>query len=1356
MTQLKLYLLGSPRFERDGQAIDIPHRKGLALLAYLSVTQQPQSRDILATLLWPNSDQRRGRASLRRTLYRLNQTLKTEVLDATPDAVALKPEAKLWLDSHSFQQNVAAGLASDSTAPDFSADQRTHLTKAVDLYHDDFMSGFTLSDCHEFDEWQFFQREGLRLLMAQALEQIAMAYQVQSAYELAISYARRWLALDPLHEPVYRILMQLYAQSDQQAAALRQYDACVRMLAEELGVSPESETTTLYEAIKAQRFMAPLLRDIPQNRAKTTAKLDIEKRYHVGDQLAIGGHGEVYRGHDTETGQPVIIKRLKPGLVAKHPEFVQRFQREGELLRQLDHPNIVKVLATFEQQGQHNIVMEYVPGGSLRDMLDNELQLSVVQVVDIGLELADALSRSHHLDIIHRDIKPENVLLAADGTPRLTDFGVAHLAYEDIRLTQSGVLLGSPAYISPECLNEGVPDIRSDVWSFGILLYELLSGRPPFIGQTFTSVITEIMSQPVPPITQFRPDVPVPLVDLLQRMLAKDSQQRIDSMRQVAAELEAISTGKGEPNLNPSQSQQKEPQNTAQHHIEKTPTGDSDLAPPEAKHHLPTQPTPFVGRVEELTEIRRLLQDQTGCRLVNLVGPGGTGKTRLAVATAEAVSESFPDGVYFVGLASVSDPEFIVSAIAESLKLSFHGDTDPKTQLIHHLGQKRLCLVVDNFEHLLDGVILLSEILHAAPQVKFIATSRERFHLHEEWSFDVQGMAFPHVADEITAETTDLETYSAIELFLQSVRRADVNFTPSVDDMAHIIRICQLVEGMPLGLELAASWIRTLSCQEIAQEIERNLEFLNTNLRNIPARHRSLKAIFEQSWSRLTEQEQKALRQLAVFRGNFTREAAQHITNASLLDISSLIDKSLCRQQTNGYDMHELLRQFAFAQMDEHEQQSVQDQHSHYYGQLLATQHKHVMTTEEADMLQTLAINFDNILAAWHYIMERMLIKDEREHYAPLIGSYAPLLSIYFDRRSLFGEGQRIFHQASSVLQNIVATQTTDNSAVQNAYFQILIENARINMHQGRYQEVKASMLSLIPQLRVLKSNQQLAHALTCLGPSHLRVGEFEPAVKCLEEAIDLYDKLDLQVERASAFVYLGLVNNRRSKHIEAEGYLQEAITIYETVQYGTGLARCWSNLGSTYVRQGKIPEAIACYKRAHKFAVENNNRLWAGIISSGLGYCAYALANYQASREKYFQSLAIFRELREMRWVAVILADSSFTLIAQNDLALAADFLLESLQLIKKHQLITDGLQALSATASVLAHKKQYTQAAIVATCVLADDRISDMIKSECEAVIATLIDVMEETAYDAAQFHGSSTAVEIMIDEAIQILQE
>jgi formylglycine-generating enzyme required for sulfatase activity/predicted Ser/Thr protein kinase len=268
----------------------------------------------------------------------------------------------------------------------------------------------------------------------------------------------------------------------------------------------------------------------------------IDGRFRVASRIGDGAMGEVYRGLDTQTNEPVAIKVLKQDLVRNDPDVIERFAREGEVLRMLDHPNIVKMLASIVENAQHYIVMEYVGGGSLDQLLKREKQLQIDRVLDIGIGLCDALARAHGLKVVHRDIKPQNVLLAEDGAPRLTDFGVAHMSNLS-SITQSGALIGTFPYISPETWNYEEPDERTDIWSLGIMLYEMLVGRRPFHSNQPARIKAAVLRDPAPPLHQSRADAPLALANLIDHMLEKDRERRIPSVRLVAAELESIARG---------------------------------------------------------------------------------------------------------------------------------------------------------------------------------------------------------------------------------------------------------------------------------------------------------------------------------------------------------------------------------------------------------------------------------------------------------------------------------------------------------------------------------------------------------------------------------------------------------------------------------------------------------------------------------------------------------------------------------------------------------------------------------------------------------------------------------------------
>ena len=299
-----------------------------------------------------------------------------------------------------------------------------------------------------------------------------------------------------------------------------------------------------------------------------------------------------------------------------------------------------------------------------------------------------------------------------------------------------------------------------------------------------------------------------------------------------------------------------------------------------APHNLPTQITPFVGRQNELAQIADYLS-RDDCRLLTLIGMGGIGKTRLALQAAGQALDAFDHGVYFISLAGISSAEFLVPTIIEVLEYPQSGAADPKSQLLNYLKQQEMLLVLDNFEHLFSssggdgsGPKLVLEMVRVAPKLKLLVTSRERLNLQAEWLLTLEGLPYPP-AEAGFGE----ETFEAVELFVQSAQRVRPGFSLP-GEWPEVVRICRLLEGMPLGIELAATWVSMMSCAEIAQELSRGLDLLSTTLHDLPARHKSLEAVFDHSWQLLSEPERDLFKKLSVFQGGFSRQAAKEVAGA--------------------------------------------------------------------------------------------------------------------------------------------------------------------------------------------------------------------------------------------------------------------------------------------------------------------------------------------------------------------------------------------------------------------------------------------------------------------------------------------
>ena len=313
-------------------------------------------------------------------------------------------------------------------------------------------------------------------------------------------------------------------------------------------------------------------------------------------------------------------------------------------------------------------------------------------------------------------------------------------------------------------------------------------------------------------------------------------------------------------------------------------------AAPQPRTNLPLPASLFVGREAEIVGLTDLLQDP-GCRLLVLVGLAGIGKTRLALQVAHNQLDRFPHGVFFISLAPLTSPDMIVTNIGTAIGFQFHEASEPQEQLLRYLREKQMLLVLDNFEHLIEGAGLISAILQAAPGIQILVTSRERLNLQGEWVFEVEGLPHPPSSEEGSPE--QVEMYEAVQLFLQNALRVHPAFRLNEENRKWVVRICQLTEGMPLAIELAAAWVRVLSCQQIAQEIERSLDFLKASARDLPERHRSLRAALDHSWNLLSVEEQMVFKRLSVFRGGFRREAAQNAAGPAW--------KSLLHSSTSRY-----------------------------------------------------------------------------------------------------------------------------------------------------------------------------------------------------------------------------------------------------------------------------------------------------------------------------------------------------------------------------------------------------------------------------------------------------------------------
>lgn len=583
---------------------------------------------------------------------------------------------------------------------------------------------------------------------------------------------------------------------------------------------------------------------------------------------------------------------------------------------------------------------------------------------------------------------------------------------------------------------------------------------------------------------------------------------------------------------------------------------------------LPPQTTPFVGREDELARIAELLK-KPSCRLISLVGPGGMGKTRLAIRAA-AGAPQFGDGVYFVPLASIAVVDLLAPALADAMKFSFSGGENITAQLFTHLKNKNALLLLDNFEHLLDGADLVAGILRAAPGVKIMITTRERLNIREEWLFEVGGLSIPPQTPAATGGPVRVEDYSAVRLFVQSARRVRLDFALSEKDLVPISQLCRLVDGMPLALELAAAWTRTLSCEKITREVTHDLNLLATNQRDIPERHRSIRAVFENSWKRMSAAEREVLKHLTVFRDGFQLEAAQEICGASIPLLSALVDKSMLYGSTSGrYQMHELLRQYIAEKLSADEQAQDRDRHGRYYAGFLSQCFKDLSAGRIQQTLDEISTEFENVRASWNWAIETRQVEAVLQAHDSLYR--------FYELRNRFTEGEAALRQAAELLM-----AQPDAADHRITCITIVMRRARFFTRLARYGPAEELLTDCLRQADQTspEMRQATARVLSELGLIALMTGDYPAAEERMQAALEINREINVR-DRIVNMCNLGYVICQAGRYSQAAGLLRQVVSMSRAGGYQDAVAFGSYFLGLTVLGQEDVDAAANLFDEA-------------------------------------------------------------------------------------------------------------------------------------------------------------------------------
>ncbi|MCB0193343.1 MAG: tetratricopeptide repeat protein [Anaerolineae bacterium] len=775
--------------------------------------------------------------------------------------------------------------------------------------------------------------------------------------------------------------------------------------------------------------------------------------------------------------------------------------------------------------------------------------------------------------------------------------------------------------------------------------------------------------------------------------------------------------------------------------------------PPTTAHHLPAQLTSFVGREAELGQLADYLIDPA-CRLVTLVGPGGIGKTRLALQAAEQHRDKFADGIHFVSLANINTIDLLPTAIGSVLELSFNDQIASYTQLLDYVQSRYMLLVLDNFEHLTSDLNLVIDLLRTAPCLKILVTSRERLNLQAEWIVEVKGLSYPSAEDMKSSSISHQElakgatSFGATQLFMQRAKQVNPHFQLSPDDFHELVQLCRMTAGMPLALELAAAQVRQYTLSGLIQAMQNKGDRLGTQQLDIPQRHRNLSALFNSAWDKLEESERMLFSQLSIFPGSFDTDAAHAITEGSRSQLATLVDKSMLRQTVPGrYDIHPLLRQFGLARLRQKNEpyKRMKDKHCVYYATLLQQQEDNLTWGGPRQPITAVEQEIENIRAGWQWAVDNKKFAEIKQIHRGLFRLYK--------LRNWLQEGAHVFLHAVETLigpknswpiapENIDLKhkQLVTNKQVSVSidqldlkielllslvYFTDLIADyhtaltaaqaaAKLAIHAGNMiQEIRSYLVwgnalwhrgrhklahfLFVQALTLARDNSNTyyeAESLQYLGNVYRQRGRHIIAREHYQKALTLYRGEGSQQNEAQCLSWLGYITSSRGDYATAQNHLKRAIKIY---QRG----------GDRYLKQeplrflGLIQQNLGLYQDAQNYfqqvvdiAQEFGNRYTMALALSDWGINSCYLNNCDQAEIHCRDALAIARDIKDRYSEGYTSARLGFVLTSTGDLPAAAEAYRRAIHLRRKLGQDTIAILDLAELAWITMQRKQSSQA--------------------------------------------------------------